>query len=33
MAKRGRKNKADINKHLFNKANNYYRKKWLLIHN
>tara|TARA_X000000368_G_scaffold411834_1_gene397298 strand:- start:379 stop:2607 length:2229 start_codon:yes stop_codon:yes gene_type:complete len=28
MAKRGRKNKADINKHLFNKANNYYRKKW-----
>ena len=28
MAKRGRKNKADINKHLFDKANNYYRKKW-----
>jgi hypothetical protein len=28
MAKRGRKNKADINKQLFDKANNYYRKKW-----
>ena len=28
MAKRGRKNKADINKHLFQKANNYFRKKW-----
>ena len=28
MAKRGRKNKADINKQLFNKANNYFRKKW-----
>jgi len=28
MAKRGRKNKADINKQLFQKANNYYRKKW-----
>jgi len=28
MAKRGRKNKAEINKQLFQKANNYYRKKW-----
>ena len=28
MAKRGRKNKADLNKHLFQKANNYFRKKW-----
>lgn len=28
MAKKGRKNKADINKHLFQKANNYFRKKW-----
>ena len=28
MAKRGRKNKADVNKQLFDKANNYYRKKW-----
>ena len=28
MAKRGRKNKADVNKHLFQKANNYFRKKW-----
>jgi hypothetical protein len=28
MAKPGRKNKADINKHLFQKANNYFRKKW-----
>ena len=28
MAKKGRKNKADINKQLFHKANNYYRKKW-----
>lgn len=28
MAKKGRKNKADINKNLFDKANNYYRKKW-----
>jgi hypothetical protein len=28
MAKRGRKNKADINKQLFAKANNYFRKKW-----
>ena len=28
MAKRGRKNKAEINKQLFQKANGYYRKKW-----
>ena len=28
MAKRGRKNKADINKQLFDKSNNYFRKKW-----
>ena len=28
MAKKGRKNKADINKQLFNKANSYSRKKW-----
>jgi len=28
MAKKGRKNKADINKQLFQKANNYFRKKW-----
>ena len=28
MAKRGRKNKAEVNKQLFQKANNYYRKKW-----
>ena len=28
MAKRGRKNKADINKQLFQKANSYFRKKW-----
>ena len=28
MAKRGRKNKADKNKHLFQKANSYFRKKW-----
>ena len=28
MAKRGRKNKAEINRQLFKKANNYYRKKW-----
>jgi len=28
MAKKGRKNKAHINKQLFDKANNYYRKKW-----
>ena len=30
MAKKGRKNKADVNKHLFDKANNYYRKKWFM---
>jgi hypothetical protein len=30
MAKRGRKNKADINKQLFQKANSYYRKKWFV---
>ena len=28
MAKRGRPNKAEKNKNLFKKANNYYRKKW-----
>lgn len=28
MAKKGRKNKAEMNKQLFKKANNYYRKKW-----
>ena len=28
MAKRGRKNKAEVNKQLFDKANSYYRKKW-----
>jgi len=28
MAKKGRKNKAEINRQLFKKANNYYRKKW-----
>ena len=28
MAKRGRPNKAEKNKQLFQKANNYYRKKW-----
>ncbi len=28
MARRGRPNKAEINKQLFGKANNYYRKKW-----
>jgi len=28
MAKKGRKNKAEINKQLFDKANSYYRKKW-----
>ena len=28
MAKRGRKNKADVNRHLFNQANSYFRKKW-----
>jgi|TARA_R110000824_G_scaffold213915_4_gene400196 hypothetical protein len=28
MAKRGRKNKADVNKQLFDKANSYSRKKW-----
>tara|TARA_X000000368_G_scaffold418196_1_gene416985 strand:- start:365 stop:2620 length:2256 start_codon:yes stop_codon:yes gene_type:complete len=28
MAKRGRKNKADVNRQLFDKANSYARKKW-----
>jgi hypothetical protein len=30
MAKKGRKNKALVNKELFQKANSYYRKKWFM---